>query len=435
MLRTHLSAVMLAVALLAPTAPPVHARGMNADVLFEWNQLLQDTITTAPPPLNPRYYAMMHIAMFDAINAFAREYAPFHVRLRDPRSGSPAAAAAQAAHDVLVVINAAAAPQYDALLAQQLGPDPSPFVRTGAALGARVAKEVLAWRQNDHFLDPFVPYVEPLLPGRWQPTPPNNPAPQFTQFQTATPMALLTPTQYLPLPPPTLISERYAVDFNEVKLIGKSDSATRSPEQTEIARLWASVSSTGTAGATATPMFAVWNNITRDVIRDHRLSLVDAARVFTLVNVSIHDGIHTTLTSKYVYGLWRPVTAIRNAADDLNAATDPDPTWLPLITTPPYPSYPGNQAVAGAAAAAALARAFGSNDIPVTATWHRSDGPDVSHQFDTFWAAAEEQAMSRIYAGIHYRFDHEASQPIGRSVAEFVFTNFMQPRNGWDDGR
>ena len=189
---------------------------------------------------------------------------------------------------------------------------PSGFVRRGAALGARVAKEILAWRQNDGWVvSPFPPYAEPPLPGRWQPTPPNNPAATFTHLQNAAPMALLTATQYLPPPPPSLTSERYAADLNEIKLIGKSDSATRTAEQTAIARLWAGVATTG--AGTATNFMSIWNNIVRDVARERRLSLVETARVFVLVNVSVHDGLQTTQTSKFVYGLWRPVTAIRQA--------------------------------------------------------------------------------------------------------------------------
>jgi hypothetical protein len=433
MLNIRLLGALLAVVLVVPAADGVRANGSNPNVLFTWNQTLQDTLATAAPPLTPRFYSMMHIAMFDAINAIEREYSPYRVRLGHFAGGSPEAAAAQAAHDVLVAINARFAPTYDELLARQLGPRPSAFVRAGAALGAAVAREILAWRQNDHWTDPFLPYVEPLLPGKWQPTPPNNPAPTFTHLQKATPMALLTSTQYLPSPPPPLTSARYAADFNEVKQIGKSDSVARSADQTAIARLWAGVSSTGAAGSTSTAMFAVWNNITRDAIRERHLSLVDAARVFTLVNVSIHDTLHSTQTSKFVYGLWRPVTAIRNAADDLNTATDPDSTWLPLITTPPYPSYAGNMAGSGAAAATALALAFGTNDMHVAATWRQSDAADITHHFDGFWQAAEEQSMSRIYGGIHYRFDQDAGQQIGRSVAEFVFRNFMRPRHGWED--
>jgi hypothetical protein len=423
----------LALALLAPTSRDLSATGSTADIVFEWNQILQDTVPSPHNPLTPRFFSMTHIAMFDAINAIEREFEPFRVRLRPWASGSPEAAAAQAAHDVLVAINPNATATYDAALARQLGTHPSGFARRGAGIGARVAQEVLLWRQNDGWVvSPFPPYSEPPLPGRYQPTPPNNPTPAFTHLQHAAPMALLTATQYLPPPPPSLTSTRYATDLNEVKAIGKSDSATRTAEQTAIARLWAGIATTGVG--TATNFMSVWNNIVRDVARERRLSLVETARLFVLVNVSVHDGLQTTQSSKFVYGLWRPVTAIRQADTDLNPATDPDPSWLPLLTTPPYPSYAGNMATIGASAARALQLAFGTNDIPVTATWRQSGGlPDVSHPFDGFWEAAQEQTDSRIYGGIHYRFDHDAGHQIGRSAAEFVAANYMRPRSRWDD--
>jgi len=206
----------------------------------------------------------------------------------------------------------------------------------------------------------------------------------------------------------------------------------RTPDQTSIARLWAGIATTGVG--TATNFFSIWNNIVRDVARDRQLSLIEAARLFALVNVSIHDGLQTTQTSKFVYGSWRPVTAIRQADTDLNPATDPDGTWLSLLTNPPYPAYSGNLAAIGAGAARALQLALGTNDIPVTATWRQAGGlPDVSHHVDGFWQAAEEQSMSRIYGGIHYRFDQDAGLQVGRTVAEFVFANFMTPRRHWHD--
>jgi hypothetical protein len=372
---------------------------------------------------------MAHIAMFDAVNAIEREFQPYRVRLRFA-FGSPDAAAAQAAHDVLVAINPGATATYDAALARQLGQDPSGYVKRGAAVGAHVAKEVLAWRQDDGWVvSPFPAYAEPLLPGRWQPTPPNNVNATFTHVLKAAPMALLTPTQYLPPPPPSLTSARYAADVNEVKQNGKSDSPTRTAEQTAIARLWNGVATSGVG--TATNYASIWNDIVGDVARERQLSLVETARLFVLVNVSVHDGLQTAQGSKFVYGLWRPVTAIRQADTDLNPETEADPHWLPLLVTPPYPTYGGNMATIGASAARALQLAFGRNDIPVTATWKQSGGlPDVSHHFDGFWEAAEEQSESRIFGGIHYRFDQVAGQQIGRSTAEFVFTNFMT-RNRW----
>jgi hypothetical protein len=425
MVKTLIGTALL-LTLTAPAAREARRSAPGAGVIFEWNQILQDTVPVPHGVLTPRYFAMTHIAMFDAINTLEREFEPYRVRMRAD-GGSPEAAAAQAAHDVLVAINPAATATYDAALAHQLGSDPSGFVRRGAALGAEVAREILEWRRTDGWIvSPFPAYAEPLLPGRWQPTPPNNPVAAFTHLQTAAPMALETATQYLPAPPPSLTSERYAADVNEVKLIGRGTGSTRTDEQTSIARRWAGIASTGSG--TATNFLSIWNNIARDVARERGLSLVETARAFVLLNVSVHDGLQTAQTSKFVYGLWRPVTAIRQADADLNPATDPDAAWLPLLTTPPYPTYAGNMAVIGASAARALQLTFGTNDVPVTATWKQSGGlPEVSRHFDGFWQVAQEQSESRIYGGIHFRFDQVAAQQAGKSTAEYVFSNFMQP--------
>jgi hypothetical protein len=425
---TRILGVTLVFTTVVATGFEAGAKHSSRAVVLEWNQLLQSTLPAPGNPGTPRFYAMMHIAMFDAINAIEREFEPYRVRLRPGAGGPPDAAAAQAAHDVLVALNPSAAATYDAALAADLGDRNSGFVRRGAEIGARVAKEILAWRQNDGWVvSQFPPYSEPLLPGRWQPTPPANAAATFTHLQHAAPMAALSATQFLPPPPPSLTSARYAADLNEVKLLGKSDSTARTDEQTTIARLWSAV-------GTTTGFFSVWNNMARDVVEARNLSLVETARVFVLVNVSIHDALQTTQASKFVYGVWRPVTAIRAADTDLNAATDPDPAWLPLITTPPYPAYAGNLATIGASAARALQLACGTNDIAVAVTWKGFGGlPDLTRHFEGFWAAAEEEAMARIYGGIHYRFDQEAGQQVGRSVAEFVFANFMTPRSRWDD--
>lgn len=218
-----------------------------------------------------------------------------------------------------------------------------------------------------------------------------------------------------------MASARYAADVNEVKLLGKSDSAVRTAEQTTIAQLWSAV-------GTTTGFFPVWNNVTRDVVVSRQLSLVEAARLFVLVNVSIHDALQTTQASKFVYGMWRPVTAIRAANADLNPETDADPTWLPLITTPPYPSYAGNLATIGASAARALELACGPSDGPVAVTWTLAGGSAVTRHFASFEEAADEESMARIYGGVHSRFDQEAGQQVGRSVAEFVAANVMRPR-------
>lgn len=422
-MRKTILGATLAAALTATAGHDIEATHSSAAVVLKWNQLLQTSLPQPGNPLTPRFYAMTHIAMFDAINALERDFEPYRVRLRPGLWGSSEAAAAQAAHDVLVALNPTATAVYDEALAADLGQRPSPFVRRGAEIGAFVAREILMWRQQDGWVVPaFPPYVEPPLPGLWQPTPPANAAATFTHLQQAAPMALVSATQVLPVPPPSLTSTRYAADLNEVKLVGKSDSLARSEEQTAIARLWSGV-------GTTTGFFPVWNNVARDVALERNLSLVETARVFVLVNVSIHDALQTTQASKFVYGMWRPVTAIRAADTDLNPDTDPDPAWLPLITTPPYPSYAGNLATIGASAARALERVCGTNDVKVAVTWNVPGGPAVTHHFDGFWQAAEEEAMARIYGGVHYRFDQQAGQQVGLSVADYVFANYVQPRD------
>ncbi|HLG55091.1 MAG TPA: vanadium-dependent haloperoxidase [Vicinamibacterales bacterium] len=424
---TRIPGITLVLAMVATAAIEVRAKHPSAEVVLEWNQLLQNTLPAPGNPLSPRYYSMVHIAMFDAINAIERDFEPYRVRLR-PSGGAPDSAAAQAAHDILVTLNPSAAATYDAALAAHFGKRPSGFARRGAEIGARVAAEILEWRQNDGWVvSQFPAYSEPPLPGRWQPTPPANAAAVFTHVLQAAPMAVLSPTQFLPSPPPSLTSARYADDVNEVKALGKSDSAVRSAEQTTIAQLWSGV-------GTTTGFFSVWNNMAADVVRARNLSLIEAARLFALMNVSIHDALQTTQGSKFVYGVWRPVTAVRAADTDLNAETDPDPTWLPLIATPPYPSYAGNLAAIGASAARALELVSGTTDMPVAITWKQSGGlPDVTRHFDGFWQAADEEAMARIYGGVHYRFDQDAGQQVGRSVAEFVIATVMTPRDRRND--
>jgi hypothetical protein len=426
MTKTILASTLV-VALTVGARVDTGATHSPAAVALRWNQLLQTTLPQPGNPLTPRFYAMMHIAMFDAVNAIERDFEPYRVRLRPGLGGSSEAAAAQAAHDVLVALNPAAAAAYDEALSADLGDRPSGFIRSGALIGAHVAREILVWRQQDGWVVPaFPPYAEPPLAGRWQPTPPANAAATFTHLHQAAPMALLSATQVLPPPPPSLTSARYAADLNEVKLLGQSDSSTRSDEQTLMARLWSGV-------GTTTGFFSVWNNVARDVIVARQLSLVDAARVFVLVNVSIHDALQTTHASKFVYGVWRPVTAIRAADTDLNAETDPDVTWEPLIVTPPYPSYAGNLAAVGASAARALQLISGTNSVPVAITWSLPGLPEVTRRYDGFWQAAEEEALARIHGGVHYRFDQQAGQQVGVSVAEYVFANVVRPHSRWRD--
>ncbi len=390
--------------------------GDSADVVLEWNQLLQDTVPSNASLLAPRYYAMMHIAMFDAANSVEREYTRYRVRLAHGLATSAEAAAAQAAHDVLVALLPASKTIYDDALLSRFGG--STRLRPSLRVGALVAREILAWRKDDGWAAPPPPYVLPPFPGLWQPAPG---AAQFTHYPYVTPFALVTGTQYVPPPPPTLTSERYAQDFDEVKRLGSATSAERTPEQTEGARLFAGV-------GTRTNLYMLWNNVARDLVRDRSLSLLQAARLFVLVNVGIIDGVQQTMWSKYAYGLWRPVTAIRRADEDLNPLTDADPGWTPFLNTPGYPSYAGNQACVASAAARALAIAAGRDAFAFTAQWQALDGSVLAtRHYSGFRQMADEQARSRVYGGIHFTFDNEPSQQLCPAVVDFTARHFMVP--------
>jgi len=173
-----------------------------------------------------------------------------------------------------------------------------------------------------------------------------------------------------------------------------------------------------------------WNNVARDLAVSRGHTTVENARLFALFHVAVHDTLLTTFSSKYQYGLWRPVTAIRRADEDGNPNTEPDPNWTPLMVAPPYPAYAGNQAGVAMAHATIFALFFGRDDIAFQHTWENNTPgtPGWTRSYTSFSAMAQEVAEQRIYGGIHFRFDQEAGQSVGRNVANYVFLNFMRPR-------
>ena len=424
-----LSAVILA------TGIALHAGGLRAsaqtsNIVIQWNETLQAQFVGTGPGIHIRALPMMHIAMFDAINSIEGRYTPYLGRIGGSLGASAEAAGAAAARDVLAALYPAQQAVFDDLLASQLAGIPPGFAQRGVEIGQAAAKAVLDWRQNDGWpttqaaaTAPDPTYVLPPFPGSWQPTPPANSSATFTFYQHVLPFAMLTATQFLPPLPPTLTSARYATDFNEVKLLGSVDSAVRPDDVT----LWTQVH----AGVnTQIGFFHVWNRVAGDVAQRYNLSLVDTARTFVLLTVGLHDGLQTSFTSKFTYGLWRPVTAIRRASEDLNPETDQEDNWTPLLTTPTYPAYAGNAACLSAASARALQIAFDRDDIPFTVVYPRTMGlPTETRTYAGFSDLAQQEADSRIFGGIHYRFDNEASQAYCVKAPEFAAEHFMLPRD------
>lgn len=420
--------VLMLAAAIAPAAqagnvspvPQPHSDG-DREVIVEWNMLLEGTVPNSAGVTLPRYYAMMHIAMFDAVNSIEGGYTPYHTKVPAGRLASPEAAAAQAARDVLVTLLPDGRAGFDAALAKRLARLNPARAQLGAQVGKEAAKKIIEWRANDGWATPQT-FTPPPLPGVWRPTPPAFAAAGFVQAGDAKPFGLPTPYYYLPRRAPELDSQEYADAVNDIKAIGGVNSTVRTAEQTQLALTWASVNY-------RQQWSAIWNNVTRDTARARKLDLIETARLFALVNATMHDSVQTAQASKYVFQLWRPVHAIQRADEDMNDGTTADPTWMPLLTTPPYPSYAGNMACIGSGVARVLGLFFGTNDIPVTARWTGINGnTDVAMSYRGFRQLGEAQAVSREYGGIHYRFDSTASQEVCPKVAGYIYANYARPK-------
>ena len=390
------------------------------DVVLQWHRVLQETIRTPgqqPATIFPvRSFAMMHAAMFDAVNSIDGSYTPYLTDVPGTKNASIEAAAAQAAHDVLAALYPTRHEVFAMELANSFDGIAPNRLRQGVRVGEIVAAQLLAARANDGWNVTPPPYVLAPTRGNWQPAPA---AAGFTHFPEVNPFAITSNDQFAPNPPPALTSAEYAAAFNEVKEIGSATSATRTADQTLVARLWANVN-------TPTTVWFVWNNVARTVAQERGTTTAENARLFALMNISFHDALQTTMTSKFVHGLWRPVTAIRRADEDENPNTAPDVAWSSLIGNPPYPTYAGNHAAIGTSQSTTLALFFGRDDIVFQHTWEGAGG--ATRSYPGFTAMANEEERSRVYGGIHFTFDQTAGQSAGRNVANYVFQNFMRPR-------
>ena len=232
---------------------------------------------------------------------------------------------------------------------------------------------------------------------------------------------MINGSQFRPPPPPELDSAQWASEFNLTKELGRADSATRTPEQTAIARFWAD------GGGTVTPP-GHWNVIARDIANQRGNTLEQNARLFALLNMAEADAAIIAWDCKYAFNFWRPITAIPNADTDGNPDTVSDPTWTPLLVTPNFPEYISGHSTFSGAAAAVLAVFFGSDDIPFTTT--SEDLPGVSRSYSSFSQAAEEAGMSRIYGGIHFLSADLNGLASGAELGGYVAENFLLPMRG-----
>jgi len=397
--------------------------------VIQWNRTLLIIVRTSgaqPSTVHPtRNFAIMHAAIYDAVNAIDRTHKPYLAVLSEvSRNASQDAAAAAAAHKVLVVLYPAFKNNLDSQLQHSLaqiadGQDKS----DGIAIGVAVADRILALRSNDGSNAPPTPYVFGSAPGDYQSTPPNFPTqPQFTNWSHVTPFGLNRANQFRPGPPPALVNDEYSDAFNEIKSLGIANSATATADEALTGRFW--------NGAIQN----YWNEISQTASLAHNLTTAQNARLFALLNFSLADGVIAFYDAKYTYNFWRPVTAIRAADTDNNPETLADPNWLPEVgKTAPDPSYPGAHAVISAAAAEVLHSFFKRDHFVFNVAAEVLPGVDRS--FTSFSAAAEEATLSRIFAGQHFRFDLTTGHRLGREVADFVVDNLLLRVHERDEDR
>ena len=414
----------------------------RADVITDWNavlaQTIRETATThgvnAGPGPVARANAMMFTSMYDAVNSVDDTHQSYLVNLNVPSDTSREAAAATAAHRVLSSIYGDLAPQqtrFNNQLANDLASIPSsPGKDAGIALGIAVADAMIAARTNDGTGITTTYTLNPAA-GYWRPA--FGQTPIVPAWGQVTPFTMASGDQFRPGPPggysdmaSLLASPEYAAQVAEVKELGSLFSTTRTADQTEIAEFWANDNP-----GTYKPLGQL-NELTEVVATDQGLSLSENARLFALTSLAMADASIVAWDCKYdtEIDLWRPRDAIREVVDDGNIDTIADPTWQPLALTvngspaPAFPAYTSGHATFGYAQAAVLQDFFGTDDVSFDLT---SDTSSATRSFTSFSQAADENAISRVYLGVHYRWDADAAKPSGTDLGHFVFDNYLQP--------
>jgi hypothetical protein len=392
--------------------------------VVQWNKNLLVIVRT--PGVQPatmhatRSFAIMHAAIYDAVNAIERTHKPYLAHLdASQRKASEEAAVDSAAHEVLVALyptqKAALDSEFLNSLAE-IADGPEKFA--GIAIGQTVADQILALRSTDGANASPIPYVFGRAPGDYQSTPPNFPAqPQLTQWSRVTPFAIERADQFRPGPPPALTSDTYTAAFIQIKSLGMNNSTTATADQQQIGQFW--------NGAIQN----YWNEIAQTASLAHHLTTAENAVLFAKLNISLADTVIAFYDAKYTYNRWRPVTAIRAADTDGNAETSVDTAWLPEggKNTAPDPAYPGAHAAISAAAAEVLKSFFKKDDFRFNVTSEVM--PGVERSFTKFSAAFDEASFSRVLAGQHFSFDEDAGAGLGTQVADFVDNNFLIKRD------
>lgn len=398
-------------------AVAVPAHGFAADnIVVDWNATAVTTALAAGqgPVPQTRSMAIVAVAVHDAVNAISRRYATYDVVPQPPAGASVDAAAAGAAYRALTLLY----PQSDGPhTALQTSMSKYGFATSDPAFvfGELVAEQIVGLRSNDGASLAQYPYTAPGAgsPGVWVPTPPANAAALLPGWGQVLPWVLHAASQFRPDHGPSLTSDRYTSDFNEVKEMGSLASATRTSEQTNIARFW------------LTSAVVVWDGALREVAQARGLDVPATAYAFALVNLAGADAAIACWDAKYTFDFWRPITAIRNADADDNPSTSPDVAWVPLVPTPPFPEFTSGHTMISGAMATMLGLLFG-DDPGVTFTVRSPTNPEFPRTWSRFSAGIDEVIDARVWTGIHFRTSDVVGARMGRQVARFVFEHALR---------
>jgi hypothetical protein len=421
--------LLIAPALVALVLPTV----ARADAVTDWNLIASNAIV-APAPVGAGraphvavlHFAMVHGAVYDAVNAIDGGHQPYLVQPPSNSTDSKEAAAATAAFRVLVGLFPGQVgtlqPQYDAYIAGL--PDNPPGSRAaGITIGEATAAAMLQARMNDGRFGPS-PTPYPVAPGVWRPTPPNFATDPGAWPGNVLPFIVPSAEMLRTDGPNALINAEYAEDFNEVNELGSLTSITRTSDQTDAAIWWQDHG------------IALWNRIFRTLATSQNLDIVKSARLFAMENLAAADALIGCWNDKYYWQFWRPITAIREADTDGNPAAEADPTWLPLfdpsipvcnpplLFTPPFPDHPSGHCSATSAFVNTLQNFFGTDKISFSAFSNKSC---TTRSFERFSDALDEVIDARVWAGIHFRTADVQGSVLGKKVAQYLKKHYFQP--------
>ena len=384
------------------------APGAGADVVTDANAKAADIASRHPAtPISVRMMAIVQVSVFEAVNAITGRYPAYRAKMTPAPSASVDAAVASATRYALSRMMPAQQAAIDADYQAQLAVIPDgPAKAAGLVVGEQAADAIVAACADDGMVAPDI-YRPVTTVGAYVPTT----GPAVPHWGKRRPWVMTRGDQFRPGPPPSLTSEAWARDYNEIKALGSRNSTQRTPEQTAVAKFWE---------ATAP---AVYWPVARSVATAPGRDLTDNARLFAVAAMAMDDGLIAVFDAKYTYNLWRPVTAIRNGDLDGNDATDRDPGWTPFIDTPMHPEYPCAHCIVSASLGAVLEAEIGSGATPTLRSASSTAGGAV-RTWSSVRDFVQEVALARILDGVHYRNSTEVGSAMGTKIGELAVKSF-----------